>query len=365
MDIRSRVLAVLNRHKPERVPWMGDLDYWIAGLTSRGELPERYRGEGIFQLHRDLNVGFYLQGYFPYRSNYEGLQVSEERRGDLRLTRVNTPVGGVECVEKYLPESACWAYLERYVKSWRDLPAVRYWYEHTYYEPDYQLAQERCELIGDLGLVLCYLPKSPLMELVALLAGIRVVTYAQADAPEELAETLTVLRSKADEAAAIALASPAECLMIPENLSSEVVGKRLYNQYMHEYEESWAGKIKAAGKYSFIHMDGTLSGLIDEVASAGFTVLEALTPAPVGDLSVEELAQRVGERAVIWGGLPGVYFSDLVSQAEFDRFVISVLETMRSEPRFVLGVADQVPPGTSWERIRRVSELVEQYGEMA
>jgi len=28
----------------------------------------------------------------------------------------------------------------------------------------------------------------------------------------------------------------------------------------------------------------------------------------------------------------------------------------------VLGVADQVPPGASWERVKRVSELVELYG---
>jgi len=35
---------------------------------------------------------------------------------------------------------------------------------------------------------------------------------------------------------------------------------------------------------------------------------------------------------------------------------------MTSAPRYVLGVADQVPPRARWQRIRRVADLVEQYG---
>jgi hypothetical protein len=303
-----------------------------------------------------------LQGYFPYRPVYDGVEVEQELGDNLRINRVKTPAGEVHEVERYLPESFCWAYQERYVKSWRDLRAIRYWYEHTHYQPDYKLADDRYGLIGDNGLVLCYLPKSPLMELVALLAGITTVAYALADAPDELDETIAVLERKADEAAEIALHSPAECLMIPENLSSEVIGKKLFNRYMRGYEERWNRRIKAIGKYSFVHMDGTLKGLIGEVASTGFSVLEALTPWPVGDLAIEEIHNRAGENVVLWGGIPGLYFSDLVSDQEFDRFVIHVLEVMRGQPRYVLGVADQVPPGARWERIRRVSQLVEQYG---
>jgi hypothetical protein len=343
---------------------LGDLDYWITGLESQNNLPARYQGDGLFRLHRDLGVGFYLQGYFPFRSTCEGLKITCEHHDHLRLTRVETPAGQVQCLERYLPESACWAYVEHYVKSWRDLVVIRYWYEHTFYEQDYEIACRRQELIGNFGLVLCYLPKSPLMELVALLAGITVISFILVDAPQELDETLSVLRRKADEAAALALTSPAECLMIPENLSSEVIGKNLYNRYMRDYERYWTHQIKAAGKYSFIHMDGTLNGLIDEVASAGFSVLEALTPAPVGDLTIDEISERVGEKAVIWGGIPGLYFTDLVSDEQFDRHVIHMLEVMRSEPRYVLGVADQVPPGARWERIARVAELVERHGVM-
>jgi hypothetical protein len=45
-----------------------------------------------------------------------------------------------------------------------------------------------------------------------------------ADDPDEFEETLAVVEASHDRAARIAVDSPAEILMIPENLSSEVVG---------------------------------------------------------------------------------------------------------------------------------------------
>lgn len=42
--------------------------------------------------------------------------------------------------------------------------------------------------------------------------------------------------------------------------------------------------------------------------------------------------------------------------------VRDVLSVMTSEPRYVLGVADQVPPTGLRKRVIRVAELVERYG---
>jgi hypothetical protein len=360
---RERALTVLKGGKPDLVPWLGDLSYWAYWLEVEGLMPDKYKGKpGYFKLHEDLGVGFYLQGYFPFKSVYDGVSLKQETVGDFNISTLQTPIGDLICREKHLPESYCWAVEEHFIKTWKDLKIYRYWVDHTHYVPDYETARERYDLAGENGIVLCYLPKSPLMELVALQVGIANLTYIIADAPEEFEETMQVLGKKTEEAAEIALNSPAECLMIPENLSSEVVGKRLFNKYMRSYEERWTTAIRNAGKYSFVHVDGTLKGLIREVASSGFDVCEALTPAPVGDIPIGEMHAWTGEKTIVWGGIPGLYFTDLISDSEFDSFVISVLDVMKREPRFVLGVSDQVPPRARWERIQRVNQLVEQYG---
>jgi len=263
----------------------------------------------------------------------------------------------------WLPESFSEAPTEHLVKSAADLEAYGHMFENMRFDADHAPTERRARQVGEMGIVLCYLPKSPFMQMVTLDAGIAAVTEIHADAPSELEAALAAVRLAHDRAAQIAIGSPAEVLMIPENLSSEVVGPRFYGRYMRDYHETWSGRIAAAGKYSCIHLDGTLKGLLREVCAAGFTFVDAMTPAPVGDLEVERWAEWRGETpTAFWGGLPGVYFTDKVSEAEFERHVRAVLRVMTSTPRYVLGVADQVPPDGLESRVRRVAELVEEYG---
>jgi uroporphyrinogen-III decarboxylase len=340
------------------------LDYWANSLIKRGLKPKGFiQSEEYIRWHRDLNVGFYLQGYFPYKQIFEGCEVVEWNEGQKRYKEIKTPVGSVRECWEYIPAAYTEGPVEHFLKSAEDLPVLKHIYENTRFEPDYEFAHKRRQQVGDQGLVLCYLPKSPFMHLLALEAGIMSVTMIALTLPEEFQDLLDVMKKAFDQAAKIAVESPAEVLMIPENLSSEMVGPEFFELYMRAYQEEWTTKIREAGKYSYIHIDGTLAGLLKQEASVGFTVLEALTPHPVGDLKWEELAAKVGDSdSILWGGIPGAYFTANVSDAEFERHVKSVIEIMVREPRHVLGVADQVPPDGIEDRVRRVGELVEQYG---
>lgn len=361
---RERVLRVLGGMRPDAVPWFGDLDYWATALIGRGMKPPDFKESGAYiDWHRNLGVGFYLQGYFPFRMIFDGCRVEERREGPDRIRRIATPRGELCERWRWMPESFAEAPVDRLLKTASDLPAYIWLHRHLRYEPEYAFAERRLAQVGETGIVLAYLPKSPLMQMVALDAGICAVVAMKADAPAAFEDALAVVDESHGRAAAIALASPAEALMIPENLSSEVVGPALYEAHMRLYHKTWTARIRAAGKRSFIHLDGTLRGLLGRVASAGFEVVEAMTPSPVGDLGVSGWAAfDPSGKVVFWGGLPGVYFTDLVPDAEFERHVKAVLAVMRREPRYVLGVADQVPPDGLEVRVRRVGDLVEEFG---
>ena len=364
MNERQRLLKLLNGETPDRVPWFGDLDYWTGAMMARGELPVDFKqSEAQFVFHRELRVGFYLQGYFPFHIEYDNtVKIQSWSEGHEGGRRLRTPVGILQERYVHLPASYTSACCEHLVKTAADLPALRYLYEHMSFRPNYGDATRRLSQVQDIGVVLCYTPKTPFMQLVAIDAGIEAVVGMIMDAEDEFGHTLKVMETRLDEAVAVAVASPAECLMIPENLSSEVVGKRFFEQYMRECQEKWLRRIHNAGKYSFIHMDGTLAGLLREEGAVGFTVLEALTPHPVGDLPVRQWRDIAGPKSILWGGLPGVYFTPLVSDQEFDRHAREVLELMRREPRYVLGVGDQVPPDGLRERVGRVAALADRYG---
>jgi len=367
MTPRERVLAVLNGQQPDRVPWFGDLDYWATALIGRGEKPQDFkRSDAYLDWHRDLGVGYYLQGDFAFRAITDHCRVREWKENNQRHRQIETPCGTLNETWTWLDESFAEAPTEHLIKSAGDLRAYRYFHENTRYEPDYAFAERRRGQVGDAGIVLCYLPKSPLMQMIALDAGVTAVFEIFTDAGEEFHKTMEVVRRSHDEAAAIAVECPADVLMIPENLSSECVGRTFYEMFMRDYEEIWARRIGEAGKFSCIHLDGTMKGLLREVCSTSLTFIEALTPAPSGDLDIEKWAEFSGnDSTILWGGLPGGFFTELVSDEEFDSHVRRVLEVMRSAPRYVLGVADQVPPDALERRVRRVAELVDKYGAYA
>lgn len=364
MNPRERLASVLGGRTADRVPWFGDLDYWATALEARGERPAGFkRSREYIDWHRSLGVGFYLQGYFPFTVSHEGCRITERRDSPTRMRRIETPLGVLEEEWRYLPGSYSEAPVRHLVRSPRDLPALRWFYEHARFAPDYELAARRREQVGEMGIVLVYLPRSPFMQLTVVDAGIDAVVECAVDAPGELEQTIAAMRRAHDAAADIAVACPADAAMIPENLSSEVVGKDYFHRYVEDYQRHWVGRIRQAGKTSFVHMDGSLRGLLREVAAVGFDVLEALTPAPVGDLGIEEWERWAeGSRSIFWGGLPGSYFTAHVSEGEFERHVRSVLKVMRGAPRYVLGVADQVPPDAAASRVGAVRDLVDRYG---
>lgn len=78
---------------------------------------------------------------------------------------------------QYSPTSFSSGIVEHLVKDIEDLKVLTWMISHTDYTPDYEFAKRRYETIGDNGVVLCYTPRSPLMDLVAVLLGVENVTY--------------------------------------------------------------------------------------------------------------------------------------------------------------------------------------------
>lgn len=379
MSRRDDVIKVLNGKRPEYVPWFGDLAYWLTYLERENKIPEQYRklgqgeaevssgltDQGLQKLHRDLEVGFYLQAYFPFDTIYHNVRIEKTETDKERIICYETPYGTLREREVWAPASYSMAPVEHLIKTAQDMKAFRYIYENIEYRPNYGLAEERLTSVGDNGIVLAYTPKTPMMELVALKAGLEtIVTELMAEEPEEFEELLDCMLKKHEMAAQIAIDSPAEYIFVPENMSSDMVGGSIYDNYIREVHEEWTGRIRKAGKKSMVHLDGTLNPLLGKLSYAGFDVVEAVTPAPVGDIALEELRSYVKEETIIWGGMPAGFFSPVYSDEEFDTWTKHVLEFMKKDNRFVLGVADEVVPGATFERIRRVSKLVEKYGKV-
>ncbi|MCX6361757.1 MAG: hypothetical protein NT029_18285 [Armatimonadetes bacterium] len=367
MTERQRLQCVLAGETPDRTPWFGDLSWWWAARRAEGALPEAHTAPttGYLRMHQDAGVGIYLYAPLLWRTDYdETVQHTETAERDHAVTAYRTPVGDLRSVTRLLPGSQTSAIVEHLVKGPQDLAAVRWLFQHraVYAEPGPFAACDR--LWGEDGLACALAPisTSGLQSLLTRLAGVEVTSMLAADAPSELEATVEAMQAADDPIFRILCDSPAEFVVFPDNLSGEVTGRRLMRRYNMAYWSRRIEQLHRAGKRVGIHNDGTLRASLPLLVEAGFDIVEAATPAPVGDMTLEEIRAVTANRTIVWGGLPGALFSPLTSDETFEAFVRQTLETFPRGSGFVLGVADQAPPDAEWRRICRVREFVERWG---
>ena len=63
MTERQRILSVLKRQKPDRIPWATRLDIWYTSNKRTNTLPADLEHNDITQMHKALKVG--RQAYVP------------------------------------------------------------------------------------------------------------------------------------------------------------------------------------------------------------------------------------------------------------------------------------------------------------
>lgn len=363
MSPRERVLAIFEGRKPDRVPWFADLTYWHFAEERRGALPEQYRGEeGLARLHRDLECGFYLQLLDPYRIESE-VEVREVEKDGRLVRTIQTPVGELREVLSYQPDSFTWSWTEHLVKKLEDLRALRYWLESQRFIPDDTAVQRRIAVCGPNGIGIIALPRTPLSRMQVEFSGIAFLAFAMYDEPEQLEAILQVMEQTDEERYRITCGSSARFVMFPDNLSSEVLSPRWFEKYTLPYYQRRCEPLRAAGKFTLSHLDGTMRGLLPLLARSGVDCVEGLTPAPVGDLEPERLREFAGPKLILWGGVPGSLFSPLHSEKMFEEYVRRYITHHKQVGLpFLLGIGDQLPPDGLIERIHKVREIVDEIG---
>ncbi len=361
MSIRREILDLLHGRPGRTVPWFGDLSYYYYSLERRGSLAEKHRGpEGEKRFYTDFGVGIYLYTPDVFTIRYGGkVKYTEMRTPERILLRYDTPVGSIESVQDYVPGQYCFAYSRHFVRTIQDLRVMRCVFENARYGENYEAYLRSDRLWGEegIGFAMGVASMAPLQKLLSRWAGVETTVALSQDYPEELAAAFAAIEQSQEPLVEVLAACPAEVVILPENLASQVVGESFFRRFDMPYYRRIVERLHAAGKIVAIHIDGGLKPCLGLLSSCGFDIAEAVTPAPFGDLKVEELRKAAGPDIVIWGGLPGGIFSPNYGDEFFQEYVLNVLR--HADGKFVLGVADQVPPDAVPERIGRVRELVD------
>ena len=336
---------------------------WYDWHTTFKCMPPAYQGLSLRELFDHLGVSMRYIHYYTGVPDPVVVDYSTEVRrldhfdGRERQLILQTPYG--ELVEdlKYTVDET-WRTVGFAVKTVDDLKKLRWLLQHTDYSFEVEHFLIGSDYVDGRGEPQFWLPKSPYQALAQIWMKLPDLIYALADAPAEVEETMRVIDAAYDPLYEQLIASgKVKIVNFGENLHEALFSPRYFNKYLIPWYEKRSGQLRKAGIFTHVHLDGYFHSLLKYLKDMPFDGLEALTPIPQGDVTLEEIKEHIGDK-VLLDGIPAVLFMDTYSREDLMKTTEQVVKLFY--PRLVLGVSDEVPEGTNQEAMERV-RLVAQW----
>ena len=91
-------------------------------------------------------------------------------------------------------------------------------------------------------------------------------------------------------------------------------------------------------------------------------MVECFVTHPMVPTTLAEARAAWGERVIIFGGVPSVILEEPFTDEQFEQYMDGLFRVIAPGKAFILGIADNAMPGAKIERIRRITQVVEQRG---
>ena len=359
---RERNLRIFRHESVDRPIWQPRLEMWYFVNQQQGTLPEPYDDMSLIEVYD--HVGASIRPYWYYnpcvvRTGCEGVTrelVESTPKQDVTL--IHTPLGTLRSVVKKTEESSLTS--EFPVKTMDDLKVYEYIVRNQRYEFDMAKYAEAEEIVGDRGEPTIFNLRTPLMRLFIEIMGFETTILALYEFPEEMDAFIRLIEETDQYYIDMVKSSPLNVLNFGDNVDATMLPPPLMKKYTLPYYQQRTAELRDAGVCTFVHWDGALKGLLQFVPECGFDGFEALTPTPMGDVTIEEIHDALGNDYVLVDGLPATHFVEPFTIEDVEEGTRRILDLFGTN--LILGVSDELPPGADMERVKRVSEIVNSYG---
>jgi hypothetical protein len=149
---------------------------------------------------------------------------------------------------------------------------------------------------------------------------------------------------------------PIEIINLGDNVDGRYLGPRLFEEFLLEPYQRRTAALHAAGKFVHAHWDGHLRPILRYAQQTGLDGIEAATPLPQGDVTLEQVKEALGDNMVLLDGIPMLSFLPNTDLATLEEQVQKTVELFA--PRLILGVSDEISPVCNIQRIRFVTDLL-------
>ncbi len=394
MTHKERMLKAARGEWADQLPWAPRIDLWYKANSYRGALPPKYRrGASLDEIADDIGGGyhkivpefrrapgddldrglglFHLRGSV-YRPELVGVEREVKEEGDATRVTYHTPVGSVSCKILYTEEmrragiSISWV-SEHVIKDPRDYRIVGYIFKNIKIHPDYANYLEFQRRVGDKGFAAAFGNNAagPMQHIMRDFLDATKFYLEMYDHPQEMRQLCEDMEPYFDQLSRVIANSPAEVIIFGANYDEMITYPPFFKDHILPYLRRFADFFHAKGKLLLSHCDGENQSLLDLIANSGMDIAEAICPQPMTKVTISDVKKAFKGKVTIFGGVPSVaLLEESMSDAEFEKFMKNLFREIAPGDRFILGVADTTPPDARFERLFRITEMVEEWGKL-
>jgi hypothetical protein len=357
VNFQEMNLRVFQRKSIPNVIFQPRIEPWFHWHKIFNQLPEKYQYYQIPDLFDDLNTSMRYIHYYtgipdPVVRSFSPDVVFEKRELNGRVNSIyHTPFGTLSEIQQYTIDQT-WRTVDFAVKTKDDLIALRWLYENTEYHFDDSAFYEGKEYMGARGEPQFWVPKSPYQALAQLWMKLPDLIYALADFPKIVEATMGSIDSAYDPLfQEICSSGVVKIVNFGENIHEQLLSPKYFENFIIPFWEKRAGQLHDAGIYSHVHIDGFFNNFLPYLRHLPFDGIEALTPRPQGDMTLEDIKANIGDKILI-DGIPAVHFLDTYTREQLMTTTERIIDLFH--PNLILGISDELPQGAGEEAIERV-----------
>ncbi len=396
MTHKERIMKAIRGEMPDRLPFAPRLDLWYSANVQSGTLPEKYRsktpdeiaraqGWALHKINPEYQKGrkpednlHWALGILSYKEAVYGFRFSPEVEIEVKQdegrTRIvyHTPVGSVSTTTVYTEEmrkggvSNFWVE-EHVLKGPRDYPVVGYIFENLKLYRDDQdfLAWQRN--IGEDGVPFTFAGRAaaPMHHIQKYFIDATEFYYHYHDYARQMEALARSIGNFFDQILSLVAESTAQAVYWGANFDDMITYPSFFEKDIVPWIRKAADFLGSKGKYVSCHCDGENLGLMDLIRDSGMHVAEAVTPAPMTKVPIEEYYRRFKDKLTIFGGIPSILLlQESTTDQEFEAYLDHLFRAVAPGNRMILGIADSTPPKAVFERLVRIGERVEKEGRL-
>ena len=362
-DFLSLNRDIIQGKAGKKVLFQPRIDCWYHDRIFRdGTLPPPYDGLSRHDLYCTLDVSPRVYEFNGCVQAYDKEPVKRWSRkiSDMEQEiHIETPVGEVTYLWATNDSNGGWYFKTFPAKTEEDLKVMIWLENNTLWRWNQAHYDNMVAEWGNMGLPSIFVPRVTIQKTIVEVMGVEGTVYGLADFPETMEEFFEASENSVMRMIEVIKDCPLEWINYGDNVHGGVVSPRLFEKYIMPAYLRRNEELHKAGKFTFAHWDGDCKPLLKYARKCGLDGIEAMTPVPQGDVTIDEIKEALGDEVFLVDGIPAILFDEIYPEQQLLDTVQELID--KFAPRLILGISDEMSSTGNIERIKLVRDYVDAY----